>query len=130
MTRTGYLVRYVRCDPGRERVLPTAAEPVATMPLRMFTTRAAAEEYCAELHRHARRTLNVFLVLRAVEPFGERLRDLGVPFMTMPCDVADWGHYTAWYDAEAPHLSDAERALVWGCFDSALYDVTEATWEE
>lgn len=104
--------------------------------LRAFADRAAADAHVAGLMHVARRTANPFRVLereayeRLHEPEGgydsydaidraalARLLALGVAWRAEP--KAGWQSedWQAWYDHEAPHLADGERAKVWSLFD-------------
>lgn len=113
--------------------------------LRLYQDRAVAEARLVDLMRVARRAANPFAVLnleareRAHEAEGgfdnyeatqeashARLLGLGLPWRSVP--QADWERedWESWYDAEAPHLTDDERAKVWALFDARpLYGIRE-----
>ncbi len=105
------------------------------VPLAVFTTRAVADAHAAELITHARRTVNPFTVYDTElrELSADAVRALDFEFAVWPPPDTRYGgpDWAAWYDAEQPHLSDAERALVWGLFAGApLFEVAEIEWSE
>ena len=95
--------------------------------LRAFADHAAAETHAAGLMRAARRTCNPFTVCDHghADFLPKRLKGHRIKWRVSPkttgWDGSDW---MSWYDAEAPHLSDDERAKVWALFDARpLYGV-------
>lgn len=127
MTRTG--TRYV----VRRQTFSTyqgEGDTGSRVPLAVFTTRAAAEAHAADLAAHARRTLNPFTVYdtELLELGVDAVRALDFEFAVWPPPDNRYGEpdWAAWYDAEQPHLSDAERELIWGLFaDKPLFEVAE-----
>ena len=89
-----------------------------------YAERPRAEARLAELTRVARRTANPF-TLRYPLPLAG-LVALGLPWRVAPPADREGDGLEPWYDAEAAHLSDDERAKVWALFDARpLYGVYE-----
>ena len=101
------------------------SDSISLVPLRAFATRAAADAHTAESMRLARRTMNPFAAFYYYSG-AARVEALEVGFRVKPSDKwgdAEWG---PWYEAEAPHLTDAQREKVWSLFAAEpLYGVTE-----
>ena len=94
--------------------------------LAAFSNRATALARSNELLRTARRTTNPFACLEHCNSRGPC--ELSLPWRVPP---VPWAWPTAsgdlgWYDNEAPHLTDDQRAQVWALFDERpLYGVYE-----
>ena len=125
---------------GRYRASPLGSRVAVAA----FADRGAAEAYADQALRVARRRANPFALLnRLVNEEGNvvsheyrvekedaaavaRLLALGLAFRVVP--QTGWGRdrWLSWYDAEAPHLTDDERAKVWALFDARpLFGVYE-----
>ena len=97
---------------------------ISHVAMRAFADRTAAEQHVAELMRAARRTTNPFALYDAIGT--PKVSALGVPWRSTPPDNWDDEESARWYDAEAPHLTDEQRAKVWSLFDKRpLYGIRE-----
>ena len=88
-----------------------------------YLVASAAEVKLGRLMRVAHRTANPF---EWTHCSWDRILGSDVPWRAVPQE--DWGHsaWCRWYDAEAPHLSDDERAKVWSLFDARpLFGICE-----
>lgn len=90
----------------------------------------AAEARLGRLMQAARRTANPFALHHRLTV--AQILELGVPWRSAPRGGWDYeprGWYDElerWYDQEAPHLTDDERAKVWALFDARpLYGIYE-----
>ncbi len=92
--------------------------------LRVYTDQAVAEARLVELMRVARRAANPFALQDTARI--PAVLALGVPWRSAPQANWDDEELTRWYDAEAPHLTDAQREKVWSLFDKRpLYGIYE-----
>ena len=125
MSNRTYVVHRLACDAYGTTVWQNeGGNSIFIVPLRAFADRAAAEACVAELARAARRTLNLF----ATHFFynAASVQALELPLRVKPSDK--WGEveWQRWYEAEAPHLTDDERAKIWSLFDARpLYGIRE-----
>ena len=96
------------------------------VPLRMFATRPAAEQFVAALTAEARRTMNPFLLVTGYLRDDDRTRLAGVG-LPVPCPEDDWhGEWAPWWDLCADLITDDQCAAVWALVGaSAPYEVVE-----
>ena len=88
-----------------------------------YLVASAAEAKLGQLMRVAHRTAKPFELTHCRR---DRILGSGVPWRAVPQE--DWGHpeWHSWYDAEAPHLTDDQRAEFWALFDARpLYGIYE-----
>ena len=131
MSRVAYvLYRQVYADEFGEMVTDQSGNDLGSrVALGAYGERSAAFARLAELMRVARRTGNPYALHATIleqSPRAAELMALGLLWRAVP--RADWGENDLehWYDQEAPHLSDDERAKVWALFDARpLYGVYE-----
>ena len=120
VNRRGSVIgRNADCNDDRK-----VSEFASVVPVRAFADRAAADARTAESMRVARRTVNPFRVY--ANPRSTLARNLKIEFRVQP--LPKWGHveWLDWYSAEAPHLTDDQRAKFWSLFDDLpLYGVTD-----
>jgi hypothetical protein len=100
-------------------------ETGSRVPVRAFSTRAAAEAFTAEQLAAVRRTMNPFHMW-VCEYLGddarEKLAALGLP---LPMPAEEWyGDWSGWWDSCQEAVTDEQRAAVWAVFDGPpLFDV-------
>src|SRR5262245_43445228 len=124
MSRTMFLVvrRAVQAD-GAACHSQHSDDTGSRVPLRMFATRPAAEQFVATLAAEAQRTtspfhLNVDLMTEKIRKQLDQLR--------FPVECPKRWDRLAWWDQCADLITDEERAAVWALFGKlAPFEVLE-----